>query len=65
VENEDGLEALRALAHDNRLDLLAARREVELLGQALGVVRRWRLIGSIDLGIEREREADGSKLTGP
>ena len=65
VENEDGLETLRALARDNRLDLLAARREVELLGQALGVVRRWRLIGSIDLGIEREREADGSKLTGP
>lgn len=65
VENEDGLEMLRALAREHRLDLLAARREVDLLGQALGVVRRWRLIGSIDLGIERERETDGSKLTGP
>lgn len=65
VENEDGLESLRALARDNRLDLQAARREVDLLGQALDVVRRWRLIGSIDLGVERERETDGSRLTGP
>lgn len=65
VETEDELETLRALARENRLDLLAARREVDQLGEALGVVRRWRLIGNIDLGVEREREPDGGKLSGP
>jgi cobalt-zinc-cadmium efflux system outer membrane protein len=65
VGNEDALETLQSLARESRLDLLAARREVDLLGDALGVVRRWRLIGNIDIGVERERETDGNKLTGP
>lgn len=65
VEKEEALETLQSLARENRFDLLAAHREVDLLGDALGVVRRWRLIGNIDIGVERERETDGSKLTGP
>lgn len=65
VDDEDGLETLQSLAREHRLDLLAARREVDLLGDALGVARRWRLLGRIDIGVERERETDGSKLTGP
>ena len=65
VVNEDALETLQSLARENRLDLLAARREVDLLGDALGIAKRWRLIGNIDIGVERERETDGNKLTGP
>lgn len=65
VPTEDGLETLQSLAREQRLDLAAARREVELLGSALGVARRWRLLGAVDIGVEREKETDGSKLTGP
>lgn len=65
VPAEDGLETLQSLAREQRLDLAAARREVELLGDALGLARRWRLLGSVDVGVEREKETDGSKLTGP
>lgn len=65
VPAEDGLETLRSLAFEQRLDLAAARREVELLGSALGLARRWRLLGAVDVGVEREKETDGSKLTGP
>ena len=65
VPAEDGLETLQSLAREQRLDLAAARREVELLGSALGVARRWRLLGAVDVGVEREKETDGSKLTGP
>jgi len=65
VEREDAPDALLALAHEQRLDLLAARREVELLDRALTLARRWRLLGSVDVGAEREREPDGSRLSGP
>jgi len=65
VPAEDGLETLQSLAREQRLDLAAARREVELLGDALGLARRWRLLGAVDVGVEREKETDGSKLTGP
>jgi outer membrane protein, heavy metal efflux system len=53
------------LALDQRLDLRAAHREVALLEDALGVTRRWRWLGSVDVGYEREREVDGIILRGP
>lgn len=65
VEQEDAPEALLALAREQRLDVLAARRDVELLDHALTLARRWRLLGSVDIGVEREREPDGSRLSGP
>lgn len=48
-----------------RLDLAAARREVAMLEDALGVTRRWRLLGSVDAGYKHEHEPDDSKLSGP
>ncbi|WP_257389620.1 TolC family protein, partial [Tahibacter caeni] len=65
VANEDALGDLQALAQQQRLDLAAARREVELLDQALTLVRRWRLLGNVEIGAERERETDGNTLRGP
>jgi cobalt-zinc-cadmium efflux system outer membrane protein len=65
VADEDDLATLQTLAHEQRLDLAAARREVDLLDDALGLARRWRLLGRIEVGVEREKEADGSRVSGP
>lgn len=48
-----------------RLDLAAARQEVALLEDALAVTRRWRFVGDVDVGYERESEPDGARLHGP
>jgi cobalt-zinc-cadmium efflux system outer membrane protein len=53
----------RALSQ--RLDLAAAREEVALLEDALGVTRRWRLMGSVEAGYERERESEDPETRGP
>ncbi len=65
VANEDGADALLALADASRLDLAAARRRVSLQADALGVTRRFRFLGDIDVGVETERETDRSRITGP
>jgi cobalt-zinc-cadmium efflux system outer membrane protein len=57
--------ALVALGQRQRADLDGARREVALLDDALGVARRWRLLGEVRIGGEREREPDGEVLSGP
>jgi outer membrane protein TolC len=53
------------LALSRRLDLAAAREEVAMREDALGVTRNWRLLGSVRAGYERERETDGTTLRGP
>ena len=58
-------EDLVALALESRLDLAAAHRAVSLREDALGVSRRWRWLGSVEIGYEREREFDGSRASGP
>ena len=65
VEQEDELRALEDLAFRNRLDLDAARREVALLRDALDVTKTYRLLGNFEVGVETERETDGSRITGP
>lgn len=57
--------ALVARARDQRPDLVAARHEIGLFGDALRVAKRWRWLGTVEIGIEREREIDGHTLTGP
>ncbi len=53
-----------ALAH--RLDLAAAKSDVTLAESALGLKRRTRLLpASLALGVETEREVDGSRISGP
>ena len=60
-----GVEALMDLAMTQRLDLAAARRAVANREDALGVTQRWRWLGELELGYEREREAGGERLKGP
>jgi cobalt-zinc-cadmium efflux system outer membrane protein len=59
------VDALVPLALEQRLDLAAAQKEVALREDALGVTRRWRWLGAIELGYERESEIDGAVLRGP
>lgn len=62
---EPPLARLYALADESRLDLAAARREVVIAADALGITRRWRWLGVLDVGLEHERETDGERITGP
>ncbi|MFN9729571.1 MAG: TolC family protein [Pseudomonadota bacterium] len=48
-----------------RLDLAAAATRLAREQRALELARRWRLLGEIDLGVERERGPDGSLERGP
>lgn len=52
-------------ALEGRLDLAAARRQVALLEDALGVTRRWRFLSDFEVGYESESESDGARLRGP
>lgn len=65
LAQDEALDELQSLAHERRLDLAAARRQVDLLADALAMAKRWRLLGSVDVGVEREKESDGSRLHGP
>ncbi len=65
VKQEDDAQQLLNLANSQRLDLQAARQAVVLLEDALGLARSYRYLGSFELGVEYERETDGSRLLGP
>lgn len=58
-------DSLVPLALESRLDLAAAQRAVALREDALGVSQRWRWLGGVEVGFERERELDGSRKQGP
>jgi len=64
-DSEDDVEALISLAQSSRLDLAAARAEADLQADRLGVVNWTRWLGELELSYEREKETDGSRLTGP
>ena len=50
---------LMPLALEQRLDLAAARQAVAQREDMLGVTRRWRWLGDVEVGYEQEREPDG------
>lgn len=58
-------DALVPFALAQRLDLAAVRQEVALREDALGVTKRWRWLGAVEVGYEREHELDGSVIRGP
>jgi cobalt-zinc-cadmium efflux system outer membrane protein len=64
-EQELRLPELLQLAADSRLDLAAARRRLDSVQAATGLEPRQRLLGPLELGVEYERETDGSRLLGP
>ena len=53
------------LAVANRLDLAAARLEVEMLAEALELTVKWRWVAVADVGVSTEKEAEGGRVTGP
>ena len=57
--------AMLALARGERLDLLAARDEVAAREQALAARRGFGWLAGSSLGVEREHDSDGARLTGP
>lgn len=65
VAKEDDLQTLLELAMDSRLDLAAANTHADILADRLGVVNWTRWLGELDIGVERDRETDGVRLTGP
>lgn len=58
-------ETLTTLALSSRLDLKSAQQVVALREQALSASRRWRWLGGVEVGYEREREFDGARTRGP
>lgn len=59
-------EALEEAAIRQRLDLKVAQTQVGLAERALRLKEKTRLLpASVNLGVETERETDGSRLTGP
>ncbi|HEY3757138.1 MAG TPA: TolC family protein [Opitutaceae bacterium] len=57
---------LESAALTDRLDLAAAKSEVTLADTALNLKRKTRFLPtSVDLGIDSERNPDGSRVTGP
>lgn len=52
-------------AEHSRLDIVAAKAEVEAVGQRLGLEDWSRWVGSLEAGWEYERETDGARLRGP
>jgi outer membrane protein, heavy metal efflux system len=65
VEQEDDPAELMQIAGSGNLELLAARREADILAEVADIARSFRLIGGTEIGYERERETDGSVIRGP
>ncbi|MEC9365282.1 MAG: TolC family protein [Sinimarinibacterium flocculans] len=65
LPREDELGALLRLAAGSRLDVAAARTNAEALAARFGLERRTRLIGGIEIGVEREKDYDGAINLGP
>ncbi len=57
--------ALLKLADTQRLDLSAARRAATNGRDFASTTRRWRWLGDLEGGYERETDTDGSRLRGP
>jgi cobalt-zinc-cadmium efflux system outer membrane protein len=65
LPSEDAVDALQRLALDSRLDVAGLRREAEAIADRHRLVRRTRLVGGIEIGVERERDFDRGINAGP
>jgi len=65
LDQEDALPGLLELAKLSRLDLAAAHAHADIVADRLGVTGWTRWLGELEVGAERERDTDGSRLTGP
>lgn len=62
---EASLERLESLAIRQRLDIDAARKQTQLLWNALELARSTRFFGRVDVGVHTHRDANGPRLFGP
>ncbi|MEO6971603.1 MAG: TolC family protein [Chthoniobacterales bacterium] len=63
---EGSLRNLESRAVAQRLDLQAARMQLDLVGQSLALRTKTRYLpAGIKLGVDTEREPDGQRVTGP
>lgn len=54
-----------AAALERRLDVRAARQRAEASLQRVGIARGTRLVPALEVGVAREKEPSGERLTGP
>jgi outer membrane protein, heavy metal efflux system len=64
-KSDASVESVAEAANQTRVDVSGARQEVQVLESVLRISRWWRWLGDIEVGYEREREADGARLRGP
>ena len=65
VEDEADIQTLRDLALVNRLDLTAKRAEANSLARILELSKTLRWLPFVSIGVQGERDNDGSHLLGP
>ncbi|MGI8958136.1 MAG: TolC family protein [Chthoniobacterales bacterium] len=64
--SEVSLQHLESRAIAQRLDLQAARMQLDLIGQSLALRTRTRYVpAEIKIGVDTEKEPDGQRVTGP
>ncbi|MEO7167018.1 MAG: TolC family protein [Chthoniobacterales bacterium] len=64
--SEGSLRNLESRAVAQRLDLQASRMQLDLIGQSLALRTKTRYVpAEIKIGVNTERETDGSRVTGP
>jgi cobalt-zinc-cadmium efflux system outer membrane protein len=56
---------LESVAINQRLDLAAAKTEVIALVQSLGLTKTYRYVGTIEFGVDSERDTTRQRVTGP
>jgi len=64
-KQESALEHLESIAIAQRLDLAAARYEVEKLARVHSITLRWRYVPLLEVGVDSENDVDGGRVTGP
>jgi len=56
---------LESLAINQRLDLAATKTEIGALVGSLSITKTYRYVGSVEFGVDTEKETDGQRVTGP
>ena len=56
---------LESLAINQRLDLAATKMELGAIVASLGLTKTYRYVGSIEFGVDTEKDPDGQRVTGP
>lgn len=65
LPTEEELASLLSLSQQSRLDIAAATAYAKTTASRLGLTQWTRWLGEFEIGVETERETDGSRLTGP